>query len=135
MNVFRRQQNETSLSFSSAFKLEPRNCGHRPESAVAVSGANRGDCGRVFTGCRSRDGDIGEKPSFPPMSLYFRLKHSGFQRIISASDMRGCGRLGADIFPKSSEWQPGIVSNPIPSAVFPDENGGSHTHPSFLPAS
>ena len=80
-------------------------------------------------------GDIGEKPSFPPMLLYFRLKCSDFQWIISASDMHDCGRLEADIFPKSSEWQLGIASNPIPSAVFPDENGGSHTHPSFLPAS
>ena len=80
-------------------------------------------------------GDIGEKPSSPPMSFFFRLKRSGFQRIISASDMRGYGRLGADIFPKSVGWQPGIVSNPIPSAVFPDENGGSHTHLSFLQAS
>ena len=46
-------------------------------------------------------GDIGEKPSFPPMSFFFRLKHSDFQKIISASDMRGCGRQEADIFPKS----------------------------------
>lgn len=50
------QRHETSLPVRSAFTLGGGGCGHRPAAAVAVSGANRGDCGRGFTGCRSRDG-------------------------------------------------------------------------------
>ena len=44
------------MPFRPAFTLGSGCRGHRPAAAVAVSGANRGDCGRGFPGCRSRGG-------------------------------------------------------------------------------
>lgn len=84
------------MPFRPGFTLGSGGRGHRPAAPVAVSGANRGDCGRGFPGCRSRGGGApspGPVRLFPATPDYLIQCQFSTVMVRSSCSCFGCGTV------------------------------------------